>query len=104
MIGRRTRAPAATRTVPRSLWVPCSPAVLYGQGVRIERHWWNGNPSQVGRRDVYIRTDGQLWEVEAQTGGDVGRSKVYSCPGRASAEILADAWLDDRSRWREIVP
>jgi hypothetical protein len=54
---------------------------------------------------VYIRTDDQHWEVEAQTGGEVGRSKVYSCPGRASALILADAWLGGRrSQWQEIVP
>jgi hypothetical protein len=84
--------------------VPCSRAVLYGQRVRIERHWWNGNMSSHGRRDVYIRTDGQRWEVEARTGGGAGRSKVHHCPGRASAEILADAWLGGRPEWRELVP
>lgn len=78
--------------------------VLYGQLVRVERHWWNGESRPSGRRDVYIRTDGQLWEVEAQTGGEVGRSKVYTCPGRASALILADAWLGGGSQWREISP
>jgi hypothetical protein len=72
--------------------------------VRIERHWWNGNPSPRGRRDVYIRTDGQRWEVQAQAGGSTGRSKVHLCPGRASAEILASAWLGDRTVWRELVP
>jgi hypothetical protein len=76
--------------------------VLYGQRVRIERHWWNGNPSLLGRRDVYIRTDGQRWEVMAQTGGNTGRSKVHACPGRASAEILADAWRGGRPEWREL--
>lgn len=95
----------ASLDLPRWRRVPCPHPVLYGQGVRIERHWWNGNRSSIGRRDVYIRTDGRLWEVVAQTGGDVGRSKVYSCPGRTSAEILADAWLGGRrSQWREIVP
>ena len=78
--------------------------MLYGQRVRVERHWWNGTLSSHGRRDVYIRTDGQRWEVEAQTGGGVGRSKVHSCPGRVSAEILANAWLGGRSEWRELVP
>jgi hypothetical protein len=72
--------------------------------VRVERHWWNGNTSLSGRRDVYIRSDGLHWEVEAQTGGEVGRSKIYSCPGRVSAEILAEAWLGGRSQWREIAP
>jgi len=84
--------------------VPCAPPVLYGQRVRIERHWWNGNRSLTARRDVYIRTDGELWEVEAQTGGESGESKVHSCPGRVSAQILADAWLGGRWQWREVVP
>jgi hypothetical protein len=35
--------------------------VLYGGQVRVERHWWNGDRTTLGRRDVYIRTDGQLW-------------------------------------------
>jgi len=70
--------------------------------MRIERHWWNGNRGRQGRRDVYVRTDGSLWEVEAQVGGEEGRSKVQQCPGRASAMILADAWLGSRPDWREM--
>jgi hypothetical protein len=76
--------------------------VLYGQQVRIERHWWNGNRSSFGRRDIYIRTDGEVWEVQAQTGGATGRSTTHVCPGLASAEILADAWRGGRPGWREL--
>ena len=83
---------------------PHAHPLLYRRLVRIERHWWNGNHSSRGRRDVYIRTDGQLWEVRAQTGGDAGRSKVHPCPSRASAEILAGAWLGGRPGWRELAP
>jgi hypothetical protein len=72
--------------------------------VRIERHWWNGSRGQLTRRDVYIRTDGQRWDVEAQVGGAEGRSTVQQCPGRASAQILADAWLAGRTDWRELTP
>jgi len=70
----------------------------------VERHWWNGDGTARGRRDVYIRTDGELWEVEAQTGGDAGRSKVFTCPGRVSAEILAGAWMEGRSQWHLVPP
>jgi hypothetical protein len=76
--------------------------VRYGLAVRVERHWWNGNQSLRGRRDVFIRTDGQRWEVVAQAGGTAGRSKLHRCPSRASAEILAEAWLGGRPEWREL--
>lgn len=83
-----------------------SPAdlVLYGRGVKTERHWWNGDRTVRGRRDVYIRTDGASWEVEARAGGGTGRSKIYQCPGRKSAEILAGAWMDPQSRWQVMAP
>jgi len=77
-------------------------AVLYGQQVAIEHHWWNGDRSVRGRRDVYVRTDGESWEVEARTG--TGRSKIHQCPGRQSAEILAGAWMGARSRWQLVAP
>jgi hypothetical protein len=69
--------------------------------VRVEHHWWNGDV-RVARRDVYVRTDGVAWEVEAQMGGPEGKSKVQQCPGRSSAMILADAWRGQRWHWREI--
>jgi hypothetical protein len=78
--------------------------LLYGQQVRVERHWWNGDHTPRGRRDVYIRTDGESWEVEARAGGGTGRSKIYPCPGRKSAEILAGAWMGGQSRWRVVAP
>jgi hypothetical protein len=38
----------------------------------------------------------------AQAGGGEGRTKVQQCPGQASAEILAGAWLGGRPEWREL--
>lgn len=84
--------------------IPHSGRVLYGRWVRVERHWWNGDRTVRGRRDVYIRTDGESWEVEARAGGGAGRSKIYPCPGRQSAEILAGAWMAGQSRWQVMVP
>jgi hypothetical protein len=48
---------------------------------------------------VFIRTDGQQWEVQARTGG---RSAVHQSPGPASAMILAHAWHGGRQGWREL--
>lgn len=70
--------------------------------MRVERHWWNGQIGNRWRRDVFIRTDGQQWEVEARLGGDPGRSTVHQCPGQASATILADAWMGGAVGWQEI--
>ena len=69
--------------------------------VRVEQHWWNGDV-RLARRDVYVRTDGRSWEVEAQMGGPEGKSKVQQCPGPASALILADAWRGSRWQWRQV--
>jgi hypothetical protein len=69
--------------------------------VRVEAHWWNGSV-RLARRDVYVRTDGERWEVEAQMGGPEGQSKVQQCPGKASALILADAWRGPRWQWRKL--
>jgi hypothetical protein len=68
--------------------------------MRVDRHWWNGDTSVRGRRDVFIRTDGQVWEVEARVGGGGGRSKTHSSLGQPSAEILAGAWMAGNGQWR----
>ncbi|GIJ44077.1 hypothetical protein Val02_09630 [Virgisporangium aliadipatigenens] len=70
--------------------------------MRLETHWWNGDRTPRGRRDVFIRSDGQMWEVEAVAGGNNGRSRVHRCPGRQSAEILAGAWMGGPGRWRKV--
>ncbi|GAA1036462.1 hypothetical protein GCM10009557_47260 [Virgisporangium ochraceum] len=72
--------------------------------MKVERQWWNGSFSPRERRDVFIRSDGQRWEVMAQIGGIHGRSRVHPCPGRTTAEILATAWRGGGTEWREVVP
>ena len=71
--------------------------------MKIERHWWNGITSPRGRRDVYILTDGERWDVKAQIGGEGGRCKVQECPSLVSATILANAWRASGTGWREQV-
>jgi len=80
---------------------PLADIWLRVRSVRVEHHWWNGDV-RLARRDVYVRTDGELWEVEAQMGGPSGKSKVQQCPGKASALILADAWRGPRWQWRKL--
>jgi hypothetical protein len=80
------------------------PSLGYRHLVRVEQHWWNGDRSARGRRDVYVRTDGETWEVQAMVGGTDGRSRVHRCPSKAAAEILAGAWMGGMTRWRKVSP
>ncbi len=68
----------------------------------VQRHWWNGNKTQRGRRDVFVRTDGRRWDVKVQIGGAAGLSKVQECPSGSSAAIVAEAWRGSGATWREI--
>jgi len=55
-----------------------------------------------GRRDVFLSAAGSQWEVQAQTGGATGPVKTHHCPSRATAQMLADAWMGGRPEWREL--
>jgi hypothetical protein len=80
------------------------PHTIHSGRMMIEHHWWNGIQTRHGRRDVYILTDGQVWQVTARAGGVDGRSRTQRCPGPASAEILARAWRTGPGGWREVAP
>ena len=43
-------------------------------------HWFNGIPSQVDRRDIYLRMNpaGPLWEIEARYAGQVSLTEYGS--------------------------
>jgi hypothetical protein len=79
------------------------PNWLYRELVTLEHHWWNRENSMRNRRDVYVRSDGEAWEVEAQIGGVNGRSRIQQCPSLAAAMILARAWRGGGPEWREVI-
>jgi hypothetical protein len=70
--------------------------------VIVQHHWWNGKSHARFRRDVFIRSDGERWEVLVRIGGEAGESRVQECPGRVSAGILAGAWRGGSTAWREL--
>jgi hypothetical protein len=74
----------------------------YPDSVQIKQHWWNGISTARGRRDVYIRSDDERWDVKVQIGGVDGRSRVQECPSGSAAEIVASAWLGT-GRWKSMV-
>jgi hypothetical protein len=51
---------------------------------------------------VFVRTDGQRWEIEARLDSAEGRSTVRSSPDEASAITVAESRLDGRFTWNEL--
>jgi hypothetical protein len=72
---------------------------MYGT---IVRHWWNGSWGRLGRRDVYVRTDGITFELEVRQGGSEGRTwkRIYDELWKADEE--AGRHRDPALQWREI--
>jgi hypothetical protein len=64
----------------------------------VVHHWWDGSWSPPYRRDVFVRTDGQVYEVEIRQGGYFGRT------ARARFSTLADAVAEARRHLLPDVP
>ena len=70
--------------------------------VETRGRWWNGRYGRLARRDVWLKSDGAAWRVEARDGdGDArvwGRNYPDETAARAMvAELLArgsDEWRD----------
>lgn len=66
------------------------------------RHWWNARWGRIGRRDVYVRADGDRWFVEARSGGSEGRSRWWELDSEDQALDLVRDLLAGGEDWREI--
>jgi hypothetical protein len=69
---------------------------------RVIHHWWNGTWGRMSRRDVYIRTDDDTFEVEVRLGGSEGRRWRRECPTLQAATDEAARHLADDQHWRDI--
>ena len=65
------------------------------------RHWWNGRWGPAQRRDVYLRTAGDQYVVEAREGGAAGTARRLATPSEEHALQLVDELLSDQQGWRE---
>ena len=66
------------------------------------RHWWNGRWGRLARRDIYLRTDGDRYAVEAREGGADGTTRTWYPPTEEDALQLVDDLLSDQDGWREL--
>ncbi len=51
--------------------------VQYGSTADLVARWWNGQRDRSARRDIWLTSDGQVWNVRARQGGAGGREVVY---------------------------
>ena len=65
----------ASRTTNRD--VISSTHVQYGSTADLVARWWNGQRDRSARRDIWLTSDGQVWNVRARQGGAGGREVVY---------------------------
>jgi hypothetical protein len=76
--------------------------------VRTVRHWWNGaaggTAGELVRRDVYLRTDGRRWEIEATEVGTRSRSARRTYSTEEEARAVLREWLGDEADWQELPP
>jgi hypothetical protein len=65
------------------------------------QHWWNGSWGNA-RRDVFLRTDADLWWVEARTGGPEGNSRVWELHDEDKATEAVRILLAGNDGWRDV--
>lgn len=68
----------------------------------VVRHWWNGNYGRLGRRDIYVRTDGSTFQLELRDGGSEGRSARAVFDELWQADEEAGRHRDPGMNWRDI--
>jgi hypothetical protein len=70
--------------------------------VERRRHWWNGKWGKLARRDIYLRTDADVWWVEVREGGAEGSSRQWEFADEDQALDVVRALLARDDDWREI--
>lgn len=72
-----------------------------GKVQTVER-WWNGTWGRLARVDVWLRTDGQRWDVWVREGGAEGKNSHREYDEESDARAALAALMDPRFRWRRL--
>lgn len=64
----------------------------------VER-WWNGSWGTMSRRDVWLRTNGETWQVGVRDGHTEGTLRY---PDETRARQQLDLLLSEAGPWRQI--
>jgi hypothetical protein len=71
----------------------------YYPGMDTVEHWWNGNWGRLFRRDVWLRTDGCVWQVEVKVGPNAA-SRDYLDQDEAREQV--EELLRGRGPWSKV--
>ncbi|MER7276661.1 hypothetical protein ABT369_19680 [Dactylosporangium sp. NPDC000244] len=69
---------------------------------RVLHHWWNGSWGRLNRRDVYIRSDGDQFELELRLGGSEGRRWLRTYDTYQNAVTEAEQHMTTDQRWTDV--
>jgi hypothetical protein len=70
--------------------------------VRLVGRWWNRIAGGIARRDIWLKTDGTVWLVEARD----GRRPIWAheYPSEREARELITTMMDrSGDRWKDII-
>ena len=65
--------------------------------------WWNGERGRQARRDIWLTSDGQRWNVRARQGDSDGREVSYDFDRGYEARAMVDRLKATApGKWKEI--
>jgi hypothetical protein len=70
-----------------------------GKVQTVER-WWNGSWGRMARLDVWLRTDGERWDVWIREGGAEGKNSHTEYDTEPEAREALEKLKDARFDWR----
>jgi hypothetical protein len=71
--------------------------VQYGSTADLVARWRNGQRDRSARRDIWLTSDGQVWNVRAGQGGAGGREVVYDFTREHEARAMVGPADRDRA-------
>jgi len=73
--------------------------------MRVVGRWWNGRFGRLSRRDIWLRTDGTLWRVEARRGDGDSPTWRHDYPQETQARAQVRAMIERTGgdiEWRDL--
>jgi hypothetical protein len=75
----------------------------YGVGVETVGRWWNGSWGRLGRRDIWLSTDGRRWEVRFRDGGADGREGEFAFADEVQARGFVQRQIETApGQWKDL--